>query len=271
MLLALDIGNSAIGLGLFPEPLKGRKIFVGKIPTYPELSIVEYRKIIDEFIRHHVKTIPSGENHLRKRKIEAIISSVVPSLNTKIIKSIKGICSNTIIVNYKLKTGLTFDVLRPEEVGADRIANAVAGFHYFKKPTAIIDFGTATTITVVGRKGNFLGGSILPGLKLMQNALHAGTALLPLIPLKKPEYVSGRDTVSSIQSGIIYGTAGAIETLIKGVEKEYRFKLKLVITGGHSRLMSLLIKKGHLLVSDLTLEGLRLIYLRNTSEDVAKI
>jgi type III pantothenate kinase len=260
MLLAIDIGNSTIGLGLFPDPLKGKKLFINKISTHPDLPATEYRKIINKFIRRHASAFFLGKN----RSIEVIISSVVPSLDPKIIKSIKGVCSTKVlIVSYKLKTGLTFDVSRPEEVGADRIANAVGGFHYFKKPTAVIDFGTATTITVVGRKGNLLGGSILPGLKLMQSALHAGTARLPLIPLKKPEYVSGHDTVSSIQSGIIYGTAGAIESLIKSVEKEYRFRLKLILTGGHSKLLSPLIKREHLLIPDLTLEGLRLIYLRN--------
>jgi type III pantothenate kinase len=264
MLLAIDIGNSTIGLGMFLNPEKSKKLFIKKIPTHPAQSAERYKKIIAEIIEHFTHS----------PKIDAIISSVVPSLNQPITSAIKSICcKEPLIVSHKLESGLISNAAHPEKIGADRIANAVAGFHYFKRPVAIIDFGTATTVTVVSPKKShdflgmpvFLGGTIMPGIQLMQKALYSGTAKLPLISLKKPKKVLGEDTTSSIASGIINGTAGAVESLIRNMEKELGFRLKLVLTGGHAKLMSHLIQRDYILIPNLTFEGLRLIYLKVTS------
>ncbi len=259
-LLAVDIGNSTIGFGIFLKPTKNTKLFIKKIPTHPIQSAETYRKIIAEIIEHFTHLPIHTFTH--SLEIDSIISSVVPSLNPSIIEAIKDICGRKpIIVSHELHCGLTFDVKRPEEIGTDRIANAVAGFYYFKKPVAVVDFGTATTITVVGRHSNFLGGAIMPGIELMQKALHTGTAKLPPVSNKRPKTVLGKDTASSITSGIINGTASAVEALIKSIEKELGFRLKLVLTGGHAKLMSPLIKRDHSMIPNLTFEGLRLIYL----------
>jgi type III pantothenate kinase len=266
-LLAIDIGNSTIGIGLFLNQLKKTKLFIKKIPTHPLKSAEAYKKIIAELIKdcrgQRAKSIEHGE----KLDFDAIISSVVPSINRPIIEAIKDICGRKpIIINHKIPCGLTFDVKRPDEIGADRIANAVAGFYYYKKPVAVVDMGTATTITVVSPKKSsnhpvFLGGAIMPGIELLHRALHEGTAKLPPVSIKRPKTVLGKDTASSMTSGIINGTVGAVEALIKGIEKELGFRLKLVLTGGHAKLVSPLIKREHRIVPNLTFEGLRLIYL----------
>ncbi len=257
ILLAVDIGNSTIGFGIFLNPIKNTKLFIKKIPTHPILSAEAYKKIIAEIIEHFTHS----------PRIDSIISSVVPSIDRSIIEAIKNICGRKpVIVSHKTDCGISFDVKRPEKIGADRIANAVAGFHYFKRPAAVMDFGTATTITVIGRQENLLGGTIMPGIDMMQMALYSGTAKLPPVQLKMPKTVLGKDTASAITSGIIHGTAGAAESLIKGMEKELGFRLKLVLTGGHANLMSHLIKRDHRLAPNLTFEGLRLIYLKVKSE-----
>ncbi len=262
-LLAVDIGNSTIGLGLFPEPARSEDVFIKKIPAHPAQSTAAYKKMISDFIR-----LRTPNSKLLTLNIDVILSSVVPSLNETIIKSLRGISvKEPLIVRHKLECGLNFAVTTPEAIGADRIANAVAAFHYFKKPVAVLDFGTATTITVIGKNRNFIGGAIMPGVHLMQAALHEGTEKLPPIPLKTPKTVLGRSTVSSITSGIVHGTAGAVEALIKGMEKELGFRLKLVLTGGYAKLMSPLVKRGHRLEPNLTFEGLRLLYLKNRDKE----
>ncbi|WP_333655243.1 type III pantothenate kinase [Dissulfurispira sp.] len=265
ILLAVDIGNSTIGFGIFLNPIKNTKLFIKKIPTHPIQSAEAYKKIIAEIIEHFTHSPTHPFTH--SPRIDSIVSSVVPSTDRSIIEAIKDICSRKpIIVSHKIPCGLTFDVKHPERIGADRIADAVAGFSYYKKPVAVVDMGTATTITVVSPKKScnhpvFLGGAIMPGIDLMHHALHEGTAKLPPVSIKRPKTVLGKDTASSMTSGIINGTAGAVEALIKSIEKELGFRLKLVLTGGHAKLVSPLIKRDHCLAPNLTFEGLRLIYL----------
>lgn len=263
-LLSVDIGNSTIGLGLFAEPFKNDSLLINKIPSHPLKSVKTLKKIISDFIKQdaHSSIRPSPLS-----SFDVILSSVVPSLEQPVIAAIKDLLGKRpLVVNHRLKTGISLDIMRPAGIGNDRIANAVAGIHYFKNPVAVIDFGTATTITVVGPRRNLIGGAILPGLELMKKALYSETAKLPLIDLNKPLMALGKDTSSAISSGIFFGTVGAIEALIKAMEKEIGVKLKLLITGGHAELMSPLIKKEHLLVPDLTFKGLRFIYLEHLTK-----
>lgn len=259
ILLAVDIGNTTIGLGLFKNPGSSNKIIVRKVPSHPARSANEYKKIIEKFINESI-----GNNS--PREIDSIISSVVPRLDRPVTGALKDLCGKgPLILNHKSNTGITFDVPHPEGIGPDRIANAVAGAAYFKKPLAVVDFGTATTLTVVGKHNNFLGGAILPGLGLMLKSLYSETARLPLAPIERPVAILGKDTMSSLASGIVYGTAGAVEMLIKGIEKELHFRLQLILTGGHCKLMSEAIKKDCKIVPDLTFEGLRLVHMRKNT------
>jgi len=265
MLLSLDIGNSTIGLGLFLKPFESPRVSIKKIPTYPVLTSEAYKRIFADFIKCHAK--PSALNAL---VLDAIISSVVPSLNSLVMKSLRAMRSrNTILVNYTTAGRLTFEVTSPQEVGADRIANAIAGFRLCRKPVAIADVGTATTITVVGSKMNLLGGTILPGLELMQRSLNEETAQLPGIIIRRPRSVLGKNTVSGITSGIVHGTAGAIDMLIKDIEKELHYRLQLILTGGHAEIVAPFIKRNHVVMPNLTFEGLRLIY-QSYTEDIPK-
>lgn len=260
-LLSIDIGNSTIGLGLFAEPIKNDRLLIKKIPSHPLKSVKTYRKIISDFIKQDA---PFSLSPSPLSSFDVILSSVVPSLERPVIAAIKDLFGKRpLVVTHRLKTGVSLDIMEPAGIGNDRIANAVAGIHYSKNPVAVIDFGTATTITVVGRQQNLIGGAILPGLELMKKALYSETAKLPLIDLNRPLMALGKDTSSAITSGIIIGTVGAIDALIKAIEKEIGVKLKLLITGGHAKLMSPLIKKEHLLIPDLTFKGLRSIYLEH--------
>ncbi len=262
MLLAIDIGNSTIGIGLFLDPSKKKNLLTKKICSHPVQAPEKYKKIFSEFVKTQISSAKNSAHKIDA--LDAIVSSVVPALDQPVIKALKNICGkNPLIVSHKLDCGISFDILKPETVGADRIANAVAGFDYFKKPVAVVDFGTATTITIVGKKQNLLGGAILPGIELMQKSLYSGTARLPFFSLKSNAAALGKNTESSINSGIIYGSAGAVEKIIKNMEKELHFRLKLALTGGHAGLITGLIERDHIVSPHLTFEGLRLIHINN--------
>jgi len=171
--------------------------------------------------------------------------------------------SKPLVVRWRLATGLQFAVPHPEKLGSDRIANAVAAYEAYKSPVAAVDFGTASTITVVGRDACYIGGSILPGVRLMNASLAKGTSRLREASLLSPESALGADTAHCIRSGLFYGTAGAVERILCEIEKEKGFKMKVVVTGGFSGLISGFLQRKHDLRPHLTLEGLKLIYMRN--------
>jgi len=259
MLIAVDIGNSNIGFGLFPDPLSGESLYVGKVITHPARTSGFYKKIVAQLIKDSLDgNMP--------RSISAVVASVVPARNTMMNKALAAFCKKRpLYVSAGINSGLTLGVREPFKLGADRIANAVAGISCNKgRPTAVVDFGTATTITVVGKKSTLLGGAILPGISVMLEALNSGTAKLPLVSTDALEKALGQDTASSIISGIIYGTAGAVEKLIIMMEKELNFKLQLVLTGGNAPFVSSFIDRSFIHRPNMTFEGLRLIYLMNT-------
>ncbi len=260
MLIGVDIGNSNIGFGLFPDPLRSASFTVRKVHTDPARTSVFYEKVIAQMIKEtHAGNMPPTIS-------AAVVASVVPARNTLINKTLASFCKKRpLYVSAGINSGLTFSVMEPFKLGADRIANAVAGINCNKgRPTAVLDFGTATTITVVGKKSALLGGAILPGISLMLKALNSGTSKLPLVSTDALEKALGKDTASSIISGIIYGTAGAVEKLIIMMEKELKFKLQLVLTGGNAPFVSSFINRAFIHRPHMTFEGLRLIYLLNT-------
>ncbi|MBZ0155782.1 MAG: type III pantothenate kinase [Alphaproteobacteria bacterium] len=267
MLLGIDIGNTTIGLGLFPEPEGGTELFVRKIPSHPARPAEYYkREIIALLGQGGISTAPSVIN-----QGDAILSSVVPPLTRPVLKAARELTGRKpLIVSHALQGGLLFEVKHPDQVGADRIATAVAGAHRYNRPVAVGDFGTATTITVVGPRLRFLGGAIMPGLHLMQHALFSRTAQLPSVVLDRAQGALGKDTRSAIASGILYGTAGGVESLVKSMEKELAFKVQLVLTGGYASLLSSFIRRKHEVVPHLLFEGLRLIYLKTKGTEIWK-
>lgn len=241
MLLTIDIGNTNIVLGIYKDKklIRHFRIETKKIGTLPIFR--KYPKIED-----------------------VVISSVVPSLNKVFAAIIKReLNKNPFFITNRVNLGLNIEVDAPSEVGADRLVNAVAGKILYGKPLIIIDFGTATTIDVVSEKGNYIGGIIAPGIELGANALNTFTAKLPMVKLVKPKKVIGKNTISCIQSGLIYGTIGTIEFFVKMIKKELKYNAKVIATGG---LVNLIADKTNVInhVDEfLTLHGIRIVYELN--------
>jgi len=256
MLLAIDIGNSLINIGFFDRADLPRTL---KIPTHPKRPGGVYKNKIHDFL---------SKNHMETAIRGAIISSVVPDLTEKVCNAARDLgARHPIVVSASLPAGLTYGVEKPEEIGSDRIANIVAASELFGSPVLVVDFGTATTITALKNR-EFLGGAILPGIELMSSCLKKGTAKLPQVDLVPGDgqvypHAMGKNTTMCILSGIIYGTAGAVERLIYEMELGESCRFKVVVTGGNSFIMRGVLSRDFSLDPDLTLKGLRLIHERN--------
>lgn len=254
MLLAVDIGNTNIVLGVHENK---KLLHHSRINTYPHRTSDEYRILIKSLLN-------SVSIDIKKIK-GIIISCVVPPLLAVFEDALKRYFKiRPIIVNHKTSTGIKICYTNPKEVGADRIVNAAAAYHEFGGPVIIIDFGTATTFCVVSAKGEYLGGVIVPGITISAEALFARAAKLPAVELIKPERVIGKDTISSMQSGIIYGYAGLVDAIVERIKAEMKWKKPMVIaTGGLVELIAPESKTIKRVEPFLTLEGLRLIYEKN--------
>ena len=249
MILTLDIGNTNIKAGVFNGP---ELVDYWRISTDRTKSSDEYGILLLNLFAHS-KIDPAVDG--------IIMSSVVPTINF----TIEHMCSNyfnqtPMQVVPGIKTGINLKYENPRELGSDRIVNAVAAY----EPCIFIDFGTATTFGVVSERGEFLGGAICPGIKLASEALTERTSRLPKIELVKPESVIGRNTVSNMQSGLVYGFIGQVTYLIDCMKRELGAPdAKVIATGG----MSCLIASGTDAIDEidglLTLKGLRIIYERN--------
>jgi type III pantothenate kinase len=254
MLIAVDIGNSSINIGYFTS--KG--LLVQRVDTYPLRSSEEYLLIICDFLQ---------QERVEKNILGGIISSVVAGHTSVFSEALLRLFGNEeaalLTVSHKMDSGLGFKVYAPEKIGTDRIANAVAARQLYGIPVAVVDFGTATTITVVGRDGDFLGGAILPGLRLMNSALSTGASQLQGVILDVPARALGIDTAGCIRSGLFYGTAGAVERILTEIEEEEGLNLKVVLTGGYSPVMSGFVNRKHEMNVNLTLEGLKVLYGNN--------
>ena len=251
MIIAVDIGNSSINIGYFT----GSRLLVQRIPTQPLLSVSTYLTGINGFIKeNNIEKIPEG----------IIISSVVPDHTDIIREVLAGIASREpLMVHHTMETGIYLAIPRPEELGSDRIANSVAAYELYRSPVVSVDCGTATTISVVGNGAEYIGGAIMPGIRLMNESLAKGASQLTEVPVLPPESVLGKNTAQCIQSGILYGTAGAIERILEEIEHETDLPLKTIVTGGYGNYISGYVRRKHTVMPHLTLEGLRIIYLRN--------
>lgn len=256
MLLVIDIGNSSIKMGIFEEDLLLERL---RIPTFFTNDAAYYGGEIENLL--------SGKKDGKPIQ-GAIISSVVPGLTDILTRSVKEFCvADPLIVTNTLNTGLTYDVENPGEIGSDRIVGAVAALKVLGSPAAVVDFGTATTISVL-KDRIFIGGALLPGLRLMGDALHRGTAKLPpvesVLNATKQVEALGKNTIASMISGMIYGTAGAVERILRDIEKEEDCRFRVVLTGGYSGTMARFVERESFLDPDLALTGLRLLYERNS-------
>ncbi len=254
MILAIDIGNTNIKLGVFDG---------GKLVHSLRLSSSN-RKTADEYY-YTIKNMLCDSVDFKK--IEgAIMSSVNPHLNYTVEHMITHYFGVTpIIVGGGIKTGLNVKYDNPKEVGADRIVNSVAAYVTYGGPCIVVDCGTATTFNVISEKGEFLGGAISFGLKAASEALGASAAKLPIVELSTPEKVINKSTITNMQSGIVYGYVGLVEYLVRAIKKELGSpEVKVVATGGLSEIVSAKSDVFDYVDRTLTLRGLAYLYKLNS-------
>lgn len=253
MILAIDIGNTNIVLGGFNgETLS----FVARIATNVNKTEDEYATKIQSILTLH---------NVDKSEIDgAIISSVVPPLNSVVKKAINIAYSVTpIMVQPGIKTGIGIHCDNPASVGADLICACVAAHHIYGSPSLIIDMGTATKMMVVDKSGTFCGASIIPGVSIGLKALASGTAQLPQISLEAPRSVVGKNTIDCMRSGVVFGNASLIDGMIDRFIDDVGEPLKIYATGGLASTIIQHCKHDILLDNDLVLKGLYILYEKN--------
>ncbi len=254
MLLALDIGNTNIVIGVFQGQnlSKHWKIQSGRETTCDEYAVT----LLKLFALSEVSV---GEIR------DVIISSVVPPL-TPVFQELSQNRFNikALIVGPGLKTGMPILYENPLEVGADRIVSSVAAFSKYGGPVIVVDFGTATTFDAISAEGEYLGGAIAPGIQIAAEALSLKTAKLPRIEIKIPKKAIGRTTVSSMQSGLYFGYIGLVTNIINKFKDELGKEAKVIATGGFASLISEKIEHIDIFECHLVLEGLRILHERNT-------
>jgi type III pantothenate kinase len=252
MLLAIDIGNSHTVIGLFHGDTLAHnwRIQTNRKNTADEIASTLHGLFSMQGLHF------TGINGM-------IFANVVPQLQESWLAFAQTIAVEPLIVNDELQTGIPILTDNPAEVGADRIVNAVAGFHKFATALIIVDFGTATTFDCVSAKGEYMGGAISPGLAISLDALGKHAAKLPRIHAKPPEKAIGKNTVSAIQSGVLFGYGGLVEGLVGRLSAEFGANKPLVIaTGGMAKIIAPYAPSIKNIEPQLTLEGLKLIYDR---------
>jgi type III pantothenate kinase len=253
MILAVDIGNTHIVIGCIDET---KTYFVERLRTDQLKTELEYAIDLKNILELH---------HISNHELEgAIIASVVPPVSTTLRLSVKKVTGLTAtLVNSGTKTGLPLMVDNPSSVGADLIVAAVAALRDYPLPLILIDLGTATTMTVVNEKGQYIGGAFIPGLQVSLDSLVSRTAQLPKINLENPGCVIATNTMDSMRSGSVYGTASMIDGMIGRMEEELGQKATIIATGGFAHLIVPYCKRDIILDDDLLLKGLWIIYQKN--------
>ncbi|MCR3922643.1 MAG: type III pantothenate kinase [Firmicutes bacterium] len=254
MLLAVDVGNTNIVLGVYD----GKKLKVSwRISTNRQQTGDEYGVVLKNLF------LQAGIDDHQLRGV--IVSSVVPPLMSALSEmSQRYFNCEPMVIGPGIKTGLNILMDNPREVGADRIVNAVAGYELYGGPLIIVDFGTATTFDAISARGDYLGGAIAPGIGISTEALFQKAAKLPRVELVTPPRVIGRNTIASMQAGIIYGFAGQVDGIVTRMSNEFLQKPQVIGTGGLATLISQESETMKTINPMLTLEGLRIIYARNS-------
>lgn len=251
MLLAIDVGNTNIVLGLIDGE---HLIKSGRFSTNINETDEEYAMKIHSFLSIHKALNIDG----------AIISSVVPALISTLKSAVKMICDiDAVIVGPGIKTGLSIKIDDPAQLGADLVVAAVAVKEKYPMPAIIFDLGTATTGSVLDKNGNFLGGIITTGVKTSLNALTAGAALLPQIDITSPKKVIGTNSIESMRSGSVIGTACMLDGLVDRFEAELGERATVIVTGGLGKSIAQNCKHDMIIDENLLIDGLRIIYNKN--------
>src|SRR5437899_1097134 len=261
MLLAIDISNTNIKLGLYNSATMSHHWVVS---TARQRTADEYAMVLNDLLHH--------ASHQFEDIDDIILSSVVPPLTPVFQELAQRYCNKeAIVLDYTLDMGLQFLVDNPWEIGADRIASALAAFHFYGGPAIIIAFSTATTFDVISSEGDFLGGAIAPGLVISAEALSSAASRLFRVDLTPPRHALGKNTIENMQSGIIFGHVGLVQGLIERLRNEIpgvseQSEVKVIAHGGLAPLMAPIIPEIQYVNQYLPLEGLRLAYTRLRGE-----
>ncbi len=252
MLLTIDIGNSQIFYGVFAQQTLRHS---WRLATDHTKTTDEYGMAMTSLMR---------EAGIAPRDIQAgILSSVVPPVTPTIASMVETFFHHIpLVVSAHFPFGLTIDYPNVQEIGTDRLVNAAAAFDRYRTSLIIVDFGTATTFCTITRDGRYLGGAIAPGLQSSADALHAHTATLPNVDLTRPKSVIGTDTISSVQSGLIFGHAGLVDELVTRIQRETGQCARVIATGGLATTLAPVSRTIQDIQPLLTLEGLELLFRR---------
>lgn len=253
MLLAIDIGNTNITLGGYRDDILA---FTARLATDHRMTSDQYAVLIRDILSLYGQDVYEIE--------DCIISSVVPQVGSAISRAVSQLCEIVpLMIGPGVKTGLNIKIDNPAQLGADLVAGAVGAIAEYTLPCVIIDMGTASTISVIDANGCFLGGVIAAGVRLTLKALCENTAQLPAIDIEAPRSVIGSNTVDSMKSGLVYGTAAMIDGLLDRIEDELGETPTVVATGGLSRDIISCCNRHIIYNENLLLDGLREIYEKN--------
>ncbi len=254
MLLAIDLGNTSIVIGVFGEK---QLLHHWRIAT-------QECKSADE-CGQRVKNLLAKEGIAPEQIHKIIMASVVPPLEEILVEMSRRHFKREPLLATSELIGMPILYHNPQEVGADRLVNALAGYRQYGGPLIIVDFGTATTFCLISARGEYLGGCIAPGIHLSAKVLHQYTAKLPQVEIVKPSRVIGKTTAGSIQSGLFYGYAALVDGIVERIQTEFGEKTRVIATGGLARLISPETRSIQEINPWLTLEGLRLIAEKTAS------
>lgn len=253
MILAIDMGNTNTVIGGIDET---KTYFIERVTTDQNRTDTEYAISFKNILEMHGIDISCIEG--------SILSSVVPPLNTTVLNAVEKITGKRpLLVGSGMKPGMNILMDNPKTVGSDQIVDAVAASHEYPLPLVVIDMGTATTLCTVDKKGNYIGGVILPGLKVSLNSLSSKTAQLPYISLEVPDQVIGKNTIDCMRAGIIYGNVDMIDGILDRMEKELGEAPSVIATGGLSRFIAPLCRHKIHVDDALLLKGLLILYQKN--------
>ncbi len=253
MLLAIDIGNTNIALGLYEGDRLGP---CWRLATEQGRMPDEYGITLIQLLQH--AGVPPGDVHA------VALASVVPPLTSTIVQACRDYLGHTpLVMDIGIKTGVRVRVEDPRQVGADRIADAAAVHNLYGGPACIVDFGTATTFDAISAEGEYLGGSIAAGIVISAEALFQSAAKLPKVDLRRPPAAIGRNTVHSLQSGLVFGYVALVEGMVARFQDELGPKMKVIGTGWQVELIARETKVIEIVAPWLTLDGLRIIYELN--------
>ncbi|MBL8611747.1 MAG: type III pantothenate kinase [Myxococcales bacterium] len=256
MLLVIDVGNTNIVFGLFSGDKLTHQF---RVESSRGRTSDEYAVFLRQLLAMH--GVPEGAVK------GAALASVVPPLTEPMCALVtKAFGIEAMVVGPGIRTGMALLVDTPREVGADRIVNAVAAFEKVQGPVIVVDFGTATTFDCVTPKGEYAGGVICPGIQISADALFTRAAKLPRVEIAKPAKVVGKNTVHSMQSGIVYGYVALVDGLVDRLVEELGYPCHVMATGGLARVIAPLSRTVREVDDELTLTGLRILFERNKNE-----